>query len=103
MTTADNAAQQWPYTAREGLLARYSLLFYILFAYLGTWVVCLSFLLSAEGLGLMWSSTPIPIIVMGGLGSFTGTALGAFIMMSLDQRQGGRTPLVAVRLQPACL
>lgn len=57
---------------RGGLLARHPLLFYVLIAYLGTWIVWLPFLLSADGLGLMSFSSPLPLIVIGGLGTFTG-------------------------------
>src|SRR5918912_3489531 len=82
-------AAQPPNNAREGVLARYPMLFYVLIAYLGTWVVWVPFLLSADGLGLMSFSSPLPLVVIGGLGTFTGPALGAFIMTSVTEGREG--------------
>src|SRR4051812_24739590 len=84
MTTVDSAAQH-PGAAREGLLARHPMLFFVLIAYAGTWVVWLPFLLSADGLGLLSFSSPLPLVVTGGLGSFTGPALAAFIMTGVTE------------------
>jgi uncharacterized protein len=70
------AAPLQPDVPHQGVLARHPLLFYVLIAYLGTWIVWLPFLLSADGLGLMAFSSPLPIIVIGGLGTFTGPFLG---------------------------
>src|SRR5215218_10504676 len=81
MTTAP--AQ--PASSRQGLLARHPLLFYVLIAYGGTWIIWLPFLLSADGLGLMSFSSPLPLIVAGGLGTFTGPALAAFIMTGVTE------------------
>src|ERR687894_1943068 len=90
MSTDANAAQQHPGGASgEGLLTRHPLLFYVLIAYLGTWIVWLPFLLSADGLGLMSFSSPLPLIVIGGLGTFTGPALGAFIMTGVTEGRAG--------------
>jgi ABC-type branched-subunit amino acid transport system permease subunit len=77
-----------PDVPHQGLLARHPLLFYVLIAYLGTWIVWLPFLLSADGLGLMAFSSPLPLVVMGGLGTFTGPFLGAFVMTGVTE--GGR-------------
>jgi uncharacterized protein len=85
MTTAP--AQ--PASSRQGLLARHPLLFYVLIAYGGTWIVWLPFLLSADGLGLMSFSSPLPLIVIGGLGTFTGPALGAFVMTGVTEGRTG--------------
>ena len=88
MANVGNVSQQ-PGSRREGLLARHPMLFFVLIAYLGTWVVCLPFLLSADGLGLMSFSSSIPVIVMGGLGSFTGPALGALVMTGATEGREG--------------
>jgi uncharacterized protein len=88
MTTNDNAAQ--PLDAdREGLLARYPMLFFVLIAYAGTWVVWLPFLLSADGFGLLSFSSPLPLIVTGGLGTFTGPTLAAFVMTGITEGRAG--------------
>jgi uncharacterized protein len=89
LTTADNAAQRRPDAAREGLLARHPLVFYTLIAYAGTWLVWLPFLLSVDGLGLMSFSSPLPLVVIGGLGTFTGPALGAFVMTGITEGKEG--------------
>ena len=87
MTTSEPADR--PGVVREGLLARHPLLFFVLIAYLGTWVVWLPFLLSADGLGLMVFSNPLPLIVIGGLGTFTGPALGAFVITGVTEGRVG--------------
>jgi CAAX protease family protein len=87
MTTTE--ATQLPDAACENLLARHPMVFYVLIAYIGTWVVWLPFLLSADGLGILSFSSPLPLIVMGGLGSFTGPALGAFIMTGVTEGREG--------------
>jgi membrane protease YdiL (CAAX protease family) len=92
MTTSEPADR--PGVVREGLLARHPLLFFVLIAYLGTWVVWLPFLLSADGLGLMVFSNPLPLIVIGGLGTFTGPALGAFVMTGIIEGRVGIRRLV---------
>jgi uncharacterized protein len=88
MTTVDSAAQH-PGAARDGLLARHPMVFFVLIAYAGTWVVWLPFLLSADGLGLMSFSSPLPLVVTGGLGSFTGPALAAFVMTGVTEGRVG--------------
>jgi uncharacterized protein len=88
LTTADNAAKV-PSGASEGLLARHPMIFYTLIAYAGTWIVWLPFLLSKDGLGLMAFSSPLPIIVMGGLGTFTGPFLAAFVMTGVTEGRAG--------------
>src|SRR5215212_2554514 len=89
MSTDANAAQHPGGAPGEGLLARHPLLFFVLIAYLGTWVVWLPFLLSADGLGLMVFSNPLPLIVIGGLGTFTGPALGAFVITGVTEGRVG--------------
>jgi uncharacterized protein len=88
MSTVDNAAQH-PSPNREGLLARHPMVFFVLIAYAGTWVVWLPFLLSADGLGLLSFSSPLTLVVTGGLGTFTGPALAAFIMSGLTEGRAG--------------
>jgi len=46
-------------------------------------------LLSADGLGLVSFSSPLPLIVTGSLGSFTGPALGAFVMTGVTEGREG--------------
>ena len=87
MTTNDNAAQP-PEADREGLLARHPMLFFVLIAYGVTWIVWLPFLLSADGLGLMSFSSPLSLIVIGGLATF-GPALAAFIMTGVTEGREG--------------
>jgi membrane protease YdiL (CAAX protease family) len=77
-----------PTADRGGLLARHPLLFYVLIAYGITWIVWLPFLLSADGLGLMSFSSPLPLIVIGGLATF-GPALAAFIMTGVTEGREG--------------
>jgi uncharacterized protein len=89
MTTGDNAAQHPSAAYGEGLLARHPLVFFVLIAYAGTWVVWLPFLLSADGLGLMSFSSPLPLIVIGGLATFTGPALAAFVMTGVTEGRVG--------------
>jgi CAAX protease family protein len=87
MTTDNNVARR-PDADREGVLARHPLLFYVLIAYGITWIVWLPFLLSADGLGLMSFSSPLPLIVIGGLATF-GPALAAFVMMGVTEGREG--------------
>lgn len=88
MTINDNAAQQRSVADRGGVLARYPLLFYVLIAYGVTWIVWLPFLLSADGPSLMSFSSPLPLIVIGGLATF-GPALGAFVMTGVTEGKAG--------------
>src|SRR5919107_1564233 len=88
MSTGANAAQHPSGASGEGLLARHPLLFYVLIAYGGTWIVWLPFLLSADGLGLMSFSSPLPLIVIGGLGTFTGPALGVLALTVIALTRG---------------
>jgi uncharacterized protein len=83
------AAPVQPDVPHQGLLARHPLLFYVLIAYGGTWIVWLPFLLSADGLGLMSFSSPLPLIVIGGLATFTGPALAAFVMTGVTEGRAG--------------
>jgi uncharacterized protein len=87
LSTVDNAAQHSD-SADEGLLTRHPLLFYVLIVYAVTWIVWLPFLLSADGLGLMSFSSPLPLIVIGGLATF-GPALGAFVMTGVTEGRAG--------------
>jgi uncharacterized protein len=86
MATAARVQPDAPY---QGVLARHPLIFYTLIAYDGTWIVWLPFLLSADGLGLMSFSSPLPLIVIGGLATFTGPAVGAFVMMGVTEGKEG--------------
>ncbi len=78
-----------PDVPRQGLLARHPMLFFVLIAYGGTWIVWLPFLLSADGLGLMSFGSPLPLIVIGGLATFTGPAVGAFVMTGVTEGRTG--------------
>jgi membrane protease YdiL (CAAX protease family) len=89
MTTAAPAQPAAPHRGIKALLARHPLLSYSLIAYAGTWLVWLPLLLSKGGLGLMSFSSPIGVLVTGGIGSFSGPALAAFIMTGVTEGREG--------------
>lgn len=98
MTTADSAARV-PSDSSEGLLARHPLIFYSIIAYAGTWLVWLPLLLSEDGLGLFSYSAPLPLILTGGIGTFSGPALAAFVMTGVTEgREGVRRLLRSIVL-----
>ena len=80
MTTADNAARVAGGARDEGLLVRHPIIFYAIIACAGTWLVWLPLLLSKDGLGVLSYSSPLSLILTGGIGTFSGPALAAFVM-----------------------
>jgi membrane protease YdiL (CAAX protease family) len=88
LTTAHNATRV-PGGAREGLLARHPIIIYSIFAYAGTWLVWLPLLLSEDGLGLLSYSSPLSLLLTGGLGTFSGPALAAFVMTGVTEGRAG--------------
>jgi hypothetical protein len=65
------AAPMQPAAPHQGVLARHPLVFYSLIAYAGTWLVWLPLLLSEDGLGLLSFSSPLGLLVTGGIGTFS--------------------------------
>ena len=90
MTTAENSAER-PDAAREGLLARYPLVFFFIIAYAGTWLVELPYVRFADGAGLLPFSWPIPFTVSAVVAPYAGPTLAAFIMAGVT---GGRAGIV---------
>jgi membrane protease YdiL (CAAX protease family) len=84
--TTDAAAER-PDAAREGLLARYPLVFFFIIAYAGTWLFELPYVRFADGASLLPFSWPIPFWVSGVIAPFAGPTLAAFIMAGVT---GGR-------------
>jgi uncharacterized protein len=98
LTTADSTTRVAG-GAREGLLASHPIIFYTIFAYVGTWLVWLPLLLSRDGLGILSYSSPLPLILTGGIGTFTGPALAAFVMTGVTEgREGVRRLLRSIVL-----
>jgi len=83
MTSVDNTAQA-PNAPREGLLARHPVAFYSIIAYALSWLVCLPFVLSKDGAGLLSYRSPIGGDLTLYIFSF-GPALAAFIMTSITE------------------
>src|SRR3712207_7559560 len=83
MTTATER----PDAAREGLLARYPLVFFFIIAYAGTWLLELPYVRFADGAGLLPFSWPIPFWVSAVVAPFAGPCLAAFVMAGVT---GGR-------------
>src|SRR4051812_48032677 len=87
VTTTNTAAPQ-PGAAREALLARHPLLFYFVFAYAGTWLTELPYVLSADGSGLLSYSSPL-LIWTSPVCVFMGPFLAAFIMTGVTEGRAG--------------
>jgi uncharacterized protein len=85
MTAAAPVQPAAPRRGIKALLARYPLLSYSFIAYAGTWLVWLPLLLSEDGLGLMSFSSPLGVLATGGIGTFSGPALAAFIMTGVTE------------------
>jgi uncharacterized protein len=81
------AAAERPDAAREGLLARYPLVFFFIIAYAGTWLVELPYMRFADGASLLPFSWPIPFVVAAAAAPFAGPCLAGFIMAGVT---GGR-------------
>jgi uncharacterized protein len=89
MTAAAPVQPAAPHRGIKALLARYPLLSYSFIAYAGTWLVWLPLLLSEDGLGLMSFSSPLGVLATGGIGTFSGPALAAFIMTGVTEGREG--------------
>lgn len=87
MTAVDNTNQP-PSARRESLLARHPLTFYSIMAYAFSWFVCLPFVLSKDGAGLLSYRSPIGGDLTLYIFSF-GPALAAFIMTSITEGMPG--------------
>ena len=87
MTAVDNTNQP-PSAPRESLLARHPLTFYSIMAYAFSWFVCLPFVLSKDGAGLLSYRSPIGGDLSLYIFSF-GPALAAFIMTSITEGMPG--------------
>jgi membrane protease YdiL (CAAX protease family) len=85
MTTDDT---QRSGVAREGLLARYPLVFFIIIAYAGTWLLELPYVLSEDGAGLLAFNSPL-LVAMLPPSIFLGPFLAAFIMTGITEGRAG--------------
>ncbi|MBV9454042.1 MAG: CPBP family intramembrane metalloprotease [Rubrobacter sp.] len=78
-----------PGAPREGLLARYPLVFFFIIAFAGTWLLELPYLRFADGAGLLPFGWPIPFVVGGVIPPFTGPFLAGFIMAGVTEGRAG--------------
>src|ERR687894_1438166 len=87
MSTVDNTA---PLSgeARQGLLARHPLVFFFIFAYAGTWLLELPYVLTQDGSGLLPFSSPVLGWMML-VSIFMGPFLAAFIMTGATEGREG--------------
>jgi membrane protease YdiL (CAAX protease family) len=88
MTTADNTDQRQG-AARQGLLARYPLTFYFVFAYGFSWLVWVPVALSQDGAGFLSFHSPIGVSASVVIASFVGPFLSAFIMTGVAEGREG--------------
>jgi membrane protease YdiL (CAAX protease family) len=72
----------------KGLLARHPLVFFFIFAYAGTWLLEMPYVLSEDGSGLLPFSSPV-LRWMNPLTIFTGPFLAAFIMTGATEGREG--------------
>jgi membrane protease YdiL (CAAX protease family) len=72
----------------KGLLARHPLVFFFIFAYAGTWLLEMPYILSEDGSGLLPYSSPL-LIWTSPLTIFTGPFLAAFIMTGVTEGRAG--------------
>src|SRR5919107_3427299 len=72
----------------KGLLARHPLVFFFIFAYAGTWLFELPYILSEDGAGLLPYSSPL-LIWTSPVTIFTGPFLAAFIMTGVTEGRAG--------------
>jgi uncharacterized protein len=86
MTAANPPVQSAsPY---KGLLARHPLVFFFIFAYAGTWLFELPYVLSEDGSGLLPFSSPVVQWMMP-VSIFMGPFLAAFVMTGATEGRAG--------------
>jgi len=86
MTAANPPVQSAsPY---KGLLARHPLVFFFIFAYAGTWLLELPYVLSEDGSGLLPFSSPVVQWMMP-VSIFMGPFLAAFVMTGATEGRAG--------------
>src|SRR5215216_2690241 len=86
MTSANPPVQSAsPY---KGLLARHPLVFFFIFAYAGTWLLELPYVLSEDGSGLLPYSSPVVQWMMP-VSIFMGPFLAAFVMTGVTEGRAG--------------
>jgi uncharacterized protein len=72
----------------KGLLARHPLVFFFIFAYAGTWLFELPYVLSEDGSGLLPFSSPVVQWMMP-VSIFMGPFLAAFVMTGATEGRAG--------------
>src|SRR5215217_7386087 len=86
MTSANPPVQSAsPY---KGLLARHPLVFFFIFAYAGTWLFELPYVLSEYGVGLLPYSSPV-LLWTSPVSIFVGPFLAAFVMTGVTEGRAG--------------
>src|SRR5215212_8949135 len=86
MTAANPPVQSAsPY---KGLLARHPLVFFFIFAFAGTWLFELPYVLSEYGVGLLPYSSPV-LLWTSPVSVFVGPFLAAFIMTGVTEGRAG--------------
>jgi uncharacterized protein len=86
MTAATSPVQSAsPY---KGLLARHPLVFFFIFAYAGTWLFELPYVLSEYGVGLLPYSSPV-LLWTSPVSVFFGPFLAAFVMTGVTEGRAG--------------
>ncbi|HEY2193944.1 MAG TPA: CPBP family intramembrane glutamic endopeptidase [Actinomycetospora sp.] len=78
--------------ARHGVLARHPLVFFFLFAYVGSWLLELPVVLSRTGTGLLPYTLPrVVVVALIAAATFSGPTLSAFVMARVTEgREGPR-------------
>jgi uncharacterized protein len=89
--TAESAER--PDAAREGLLARHPLIFFVIIAYTGSWLFQVPAALSEAGVGLLPVSSlvdPVYLYVLSTtLGTYLGPCLSGFVMTGATEGREG--------------
>src|SRR5215213_2178211 len=86
MTAANPPVQSAsPY---KGLLARHPLVFFFIFAFAGTWLFELPYVLSEYGVGLLPYSSPV-LLWTSPVSIFVGPFLAAFVMTGVTEGRAG--------------
>src|SRR3954470_21051281 len=86
MTAANPPVQSAsPY---KGLLARHPLVFFFIFAFAGTWLFELPYVLSEDGVGLLPYSSPV-LLWTSPVSIFVGPFLAAFVMTGVTEGRAG--------------
>jgi membrane protease YdiL (CAAX protease family) len=86
MTT--DAAAQRSGPAREGLLARHPLVFFFIIAYVGSWLLFMTLVLSENGVGILPFGHPLlPYVIP--VGVFLGPFLSGFVMTGVTEGRAG--------------